>query len=46
MSTPQARRSLFSSHEIDRRWPGLPFRDFARAARLAETLLLKVEGIA
>jgi hypothetical protein len=30
--------------EVDRRWPGLPFRDFARVARLAEALLLKTEG--
>jgi hypothetical protein len=30
--------------EVDRRWPGLPFRDFARAPRLAEALLLKTEG--
>jgi hypothetical protein len=32
--------------EVDRRWPGLSFRDFFGAAALAEALALKTEGSA
>jgi hypothetical protein len=32
--------------EVDRRWPGLSFRDFFGACVLAEALAMKVEGTA
>jgi hypothetical protein len=32
--------------EVDRRWPGLSFRDFFGAAVLAEVLAMKTEGSA
>jgi hypothetical protein len=32
--------------EIDRRWPGLSFRDFMGAAVLAEAFVMKTEGTA
>jgi hypothetical protein len=32
--------------EVDRRWPGLSFRDFVGAAVLAEAMAMKTEGSA
>ena len=32
--------------EVDRRWPGLSFRDFMAATVLAEALVMKCEGTA
>jgi hypothetical protein len=31
-------------HEVDRRWPGLTFRDFLGAAVLAEALAMRPQG--
>ena len=39
-----AREVVRFFEEVDRRWPGLSFRDFLGAAVLAEALAMKTEG--